>query len=199
MMGRSGARARMLRNSATPSSPLVASRWKFMSWITRCTRVPVNSWSPAPGVAATSTRPPCSVSSTSKAVRTASLSSMTRIVWPARLTRAALFGSSIMGRILALWRRLPVAAGPLHGAGRYRGTHGGGAARRLPGGQLSDSPQRQHAPDQVVEIQPRQRILERQPVANSKCQCAATDDPRARDHAVLDEEVAHDIAAARTD
>jgi hypothetical protein len=83
--GRSGWRARIWWNSATPSSPEVVSAWKFMSWITRSTSSRASASSPACGVSARRVRMSCSENSTSSAVPTAGLSSMTRMVGMAGL------------------------------------------------------------------------------------------------------------------
>ncbi len=56
-----------------------------MSWITRSTPWRASALRPSAGEAAVSTRAPCSDSSTSKAVRTPSLSSITSTVRLARL------------------------------------------------------------------------------------------------------------------
>src|SRR6516225_11137137 len=168
-----------------PSAPLVASRRKFMSWITRSTVVRASTASPAAGSAAPSTRAPCNDSSTSKAVRTASLSSITRIVRLARLACSESAETVLMAPMLT-----PHAARAAysHGAGCHRWRHRRGASRRLPRGQLPDAPQRQHASDEVVQVEPRQGVVHRQPVAGRQRERTAGEDAAAHDEAVLDEE-----------
>ncbi len=151
--------------------------------------------SPSAGDAAPSTRAPCSDSSTSKAVRTASLSSMTRMMLSARLERGAALGGRrwYMARDATAMTRHTVRVAT-EGDTRPRAAP---AARQRAG----RSPQSdEHAADQVVEIQARQLVLMREPVADAERQRAADEDAGAEDdQAVLDQEVRDDVALARAD
>ena len=69
-----------------PSSPEVASRRKFMSWMTRSTVSRASASSPAAAESAATTRAPCMDNRTSRAVRTASLSSITSTVRSPKLS-----------------------------------------------------------------------------------------------------------------
>src|SRR3954471_15174447 len=133
-----------------PSSPEVASRRKFMSWMTRSTSWERTVASASAGDEAPSTRAPCRDNRTWKAVRTASLSSATSTVRFAR--RSSTFEvTEVIRKTLGIGLGLQttdtfvdqdsdVARG--HGRGHLRG-----AQRRLPGGELPDDPQAEHAAD----------------------------------------------------
>src|SRR5215510_1025671 len=75
--------------SSTPSSPEVASRLKFMSWMTRSISSRPSMARPSSGVPAWRTESFCRVSRTSSAVRTAALSSISRTTGMPRTRRVA--------------------------------------------------------------------------------------------------------------
>src|SRR3954471_19038594 len=140
-----------------PSSPEVASRRKFMSWITRSTSWERTVASASAGDEAPSTRVPCSDNRTWKAVRTASLSSATNTVLFAR--RSSFDVTPVMPMTLGVGLRLQATYIFVRRRSDIAGGHGGrdlrGAQRRLPCRELSKHPQPQDAADQVVQVQPR--------------------------------------------
>src|SRR5688572_24025001 len=81
-----------------------------------------------------------------------------------------------------------------HGGRHRRGLQGG-----LPGGELADDPQAEHATDEVVEVEPGQLVLMGQPEPGREREAAPDDDAERRDEPVLRHEVAHDVALARAD
>ena len=203
MIGSCGARGRGSRGTArTPSAPLVASRRKFMSWITRshCLRaaaardrggVPRR---PAPARRAAH-------SSTSNAVRTASLSSMTSTVWPARLDARAVAAGAFMSAMLT-----PVSAADAAGGARMRitpcaspptGTRPRRAARaarppavRWP---TAPAPRRPGSTDRVAAARTAATASSPPPSASAQ----PTRMPVRGDQAVLDEEVTARCRARR--
>src|SRR5262245_51713464 len=203
MTGSSGYCARTWRKSATPSSPEVASRRKFMSWMTRSTASRASRSSPPAAESAPSTRAPCIDNRTSRAVRTASLSSITSTVRSPKLPWSPWSCLSFIDLDAAfagtVARPPTVYAFPLDGAARHGRRDRRRAAGRLQGGGEADQPDREHAADQVVEVEPRQLVLDRDPVADAERGAAAGDDACRRHHPVLDQEVPHDVHAARAD
>src|SRR3954471_5139137 len=131
-----------------PSSPEVASRRKFMSWITRSTSWDRTVASASAGDEAPSTRAPCRDKRTWKAVRTASLSSATSTVRFAR--RSSTFDvTELIGKTPGIGLRLQAvdmfSSNRSNVAGSHRRRNLGGAQRRLPGGELADGPQAEDA------------------------------------------------------
>src|SRR4051812_47467559 len=202
MTGTSGCSARSSRNSAMPSSPEVASRRKFMSWITRSTSWDRTVASASAGDEAPSTRAPCRDNRTWKAVRTASLSSATSTVRFAR--RSSTFEvTEVMRMTLGVGLGLQradtfevwlsdVSRG--HRRRYLRGTQGW-----LPGGELAHRPQTQHPADEVVEVEPRHLVLVGQPEPGREREAAADQHADGCHQPVLDHEVADDVAAPRAD
>src|SRR6202008_3024946 len=198
MTGSSGCWARIWRNSVTPSSPEVASRRKFMSCTTRSTGSRARASMPCAAESAPIPRAPCMDSSTSSAVRTASLSSMTSTVRSLKLSWSPWLSLSFMkldaakAETVARLTSLDRPAGPRRGDRRR-------PPGRLHGRREPDQPDGQHAAHQVVEVEGRQLVLDRDPVADAERGAAAGDDARGRDHPVLDQEVPDDVEPARTD
>src|SRR5687767_14602880 len=199
MTGTSGCSARSSRNSAMPSSPVVASRRKFMSWMTRSTSCARTVASASAGDEAPSTRAPCSDNRTWKAVRTASLSSATNTVRLASRS-STLEVTEVMRKTVeaGLWLQA-VAVFVSNIPGGHGGRHLCGIAGGLPGGELPDHPQAQHSPDQVVEVEPGHLVFVGKPEAGAQRQAAADDYADSRDQPVLGHEVPHDVQLAGAD
>src|SRR4051812_47954361 len=166
MTGTSGCSDRNSRNRAMPSSPDVASRRKFMSWITRSTSWERTVASASAGDEAPSTRAPCRDNRTWKAVRTASLSSATSTVRLARRSSTCDV-TEVMRKTRGLAKRLQVddifARAGSNRARRHRRRHFCGAQRRLPRGQLAQRPEAENRAHQVIQIEPRKLVLGGQP------------------------------------
>src|SRR5688572_27043809 len=160
----------MAWNSPTPSSPDVASLRKFMSCRTRSTCSFASSRRPSSGKLAASTRWPCRESSTSSAVRTASLSSMIRMLAMNESYRPSCH------------RRRNCRRSP----------------RRQERRKLAQYPQYNHTACHIHRRQARQRIRRAQPLAESECEQRARDDATRRQQPVLHHEVANDVDAACT-
>src|SRR5688572_25429118 len=162
-----------------------------MSWMTRSTSWARTVASASAGDEAPSTRAPCSDNRTWKAVRTASLSSATKTVRWAR--RSSTFEvTEVMPKTLGVGLRLQ--AKDIFGcrssdvARRHRRRHLGGTHGGLPGRKLAHCPQAQHAPDQVIQIQPGHLVLVGQPEPDPQGENTAHYHPQGRDHPVLGHE-----------
>ena len=194
MIGTSSCRLRISWKSCTPSSPLVASRRKFMSCTTRSTGSCSRIASPSTGDAAPMTRAPCKRHQDieRRPHRLVVIDDQNDTIGEARSCGA---GGGLdhggnateRGAAVRSCESPPKADTP--------------AARpcRLPGGELADHRQGDDPDRQEMQVQARELILVGEPTTHAERECAADDDAADENDRVLDQEVSDDVALAGAD